>query len=409
MQIETTSFEPAANADETKAALDELMRAFETFKDSNDARLEEIEKNASADVLLEDKVDRLNDELSRLTKLVQRPALDTPRDRHENTEQRAAFSHYLRTGDANMEVLRETKDFDLNNTSSSSFLVPEALVTELNTQLASRSVMRQLATVKQITVGSALQYVRNTTNAGASWLTNDRTKPTKTTTPTFVEEKIDLHEVYSLQKASKQFLEDVDVDVEAWLVDSMLAAFADAEASAFIGAAGDGSSISGLQEATKAANGSATATQVGFIKSGAAGDLNPTGLYEKLLELVFELKPRYRQNAVFLMNGATQGDVRKMKDSANHYLWMPAQGQNLQPNLMGFPVYEESYMPDVVAGAYPIAFGDFKQAYVIVDKPNTGLLRDPYSAQPYVQFLMSRRVGGKVVDTFAYHFLKVAA
>ena len=45
---------------EARAAMHEMMAAFEAFKGANDARLDEIEKKASADTLLEEKVARIS-------------------------------------------------------------------------------------------------------------------------------------------------------------------------------------------------------------------------------------------------------------------------------------------------------------------------------------------------------------
>ena len=45
---------------EARAAMHEMMAAFEAFKGANDARLDEIEKKASADALLEEKVARID-------------------------------------------------------------------------------------------------------------------------------------------------------------------------------------------------------------------------------------------------------------------------------------------------------------------------------------------------------------
>ena len=50
----------ASATPEARAALHEMMAAFEAFKGANDARLSEIEKKASADALLEEKVARID-------------------------------------------------------------------------------------------------------------------------------------------------------------------------------------------------------------------------------------------------------------------------------------------------------------------------------------------------------------
>ena len=66
-------------------------------------------------------------------------------------------------------------------------------------------------------------------------------------------------------------------------------------------------------------------------------------------------------------------------------------------------------MPDVAAGAAPVAFGDFAKGYLIVDRAGISVLRDPYSAKPYVLFYTTRRVGGGVQNFDAIKVLKIAA
>jgi HK97 family phage major capsid protein len=76
---------------------------------------------------------------------------------------------------------------------------------------------------------------------------------------------------------------------------------------------------------------------------------------------------------------------------------------------MGFPVVEAEDMPDIAAGACAVAFGDFKRGYLIVDRAGMRVLRDPYSAKPYVLFYTTKRVGGGVQDYAAIKLLKFAA
>jgi predicted phage gp36 major capsid-like protein len=45
---------------EARAAMHEMMAAFEAFKGANDARLDEIERKSAADALLEEKVARID-------------------------------------------------------------------------------------------------------------------------------------------------------------------------------------------------------------------------------------------------------------------------------------------------------------------------------------------------------------
>lgn len=54
----------ASGTPEARAAMHEMMAAFEAFKGANDARLDEIERKTSADTLLEEKVARIDQAVS---------------------------------------------------------------------------------------------------------------------------------------------------------------------------------------------------------------------------------------------------------------------------------------------------------------------------------------------------------
>jgi HK97 family phage major capsid protein len=71
-------------------------------------------------------------------------------------------------------------------------------------------------------------------------------------------------------------------------------------------------------------------------------------------------------------------------------------------------VVEAESMPDIAANAFAIAFGDFKRGYLVVDRAGVRVLRDPYSAKPYVLFYTTKRVGGGVQDYAAIKLLKFA-
>jgi len=65
-------------------------------------------------------------------------------------------------------------------------------------------------------------------------------------------------------------------------------------------------------------------------------------------------------------------------------------------------------MPDIAANSYSIAFGDFRRGYLVVDRAGVRVLRDPYTARPYVLFYTTKRVGGGVQDFEAIKVLKFA-
>jgi HK97 family phage major capsid protein len=115
----------------------------------------------------------------------------------------------------------------------------------------------------------------------------------------------------------------------------------------------------------------------------------------------------YRQDATFVMNRRTQSSVRKLKDGNGQYLWQPPAQAGGAASLMDFPLGEAEDMPDVASDVF--AIGDFRCGYLVVDRMGVRVLRDPYSAKPYVLFYVTKRVGGGVQDFDAIKLLKFAA
>ena len=142
--------------------------------------------------------------------------------------------------------------------------------------------------------------------------------------------------------------------------------------------------------------------------SCSAGALPASNPSDVLIDTVYALKAGYRQNGSWVMNRKTQAVVRKLKDAQGNYLWQPPATAGAQAQLMGFPLVEAEDMPDIAANATPIAFGNFQRGYLVVDRLGVRILRDPYSAKPYVLFYTTKRVGGGVQDFNAIKLLKFA-
>ena len=106
------------------------------------------------------------------------------------------------------------------------------------------------------------------------------------------------------------------------------------------------------------------------------------------------------------MNRATQATIRKFKDADGNYLWQPPERADLSPTLMNYPIAESEDMPDIASDSFSVAFGDFGRGYLVVDRAGIRVLRDPFSAKPYVLFYTTKRVGGGVQDFDAIKLLK---
>jgi HK97 family phage major capsid protein len=199
------------------------------------------------------------------------------------------------------------------------------------------------------------------------------------------------------------------VDIAAWLADEVSIAFSEAEGTAFI----SGSGVNrprGLLSYDTVADASYAWGKLGYVVSGVAAALTDStnnGI-DALLNLVYAPKQGYRQNARFLMNRKTQSVVRKIKSKTEElYLWQPSVQAGQPATLAGYPIVDDDNMPDIAAGVFPIAFGDFQRGYLIVDRQGVRVLRDPFTNKPYVHFYTTKRVGGGVQNFEALKLLKI--
>ncbi|PWE58181.1 phage major capsid protein [Metarhizobium album] len=410
---QTAAPEIKAVPENLDAAFDDFMQAFEAFKDVNDRRLDEIERKLTADVVTRDKMDRINramDEqkkaLGQLVLKKVRPALgrlDGPSP--EAAEHKAAFDAYIRRGDeAGLRDL-ESKAFSAGTGADGGYLVPPETDTEIGRRLSAVSPIRALATVRQVS-GAVLKKPFSPTGLTAGWVAETASRP-QTATPQLSELSFPTMELYAMPAATQALLDDAAVDIEAWISGEVDIVFAEQEGTAFT--SGDGTNKpKGILSYTTVADASWTWGNIGYIASGAAGAFKSTGPSDALIDTIYAVKAGHRQNAHFLMNRKTQGEIRKFKDADGNYLWRPPASAGQSASLMGFPIAEAEDMPDIGANSLSIAFGDFRAGYLVVDRMGVRVLRDPYSAKPYVLFYTTKRVGGGVQNFEAIKLMKVA-
>jgi len=130
---------------------------------------------------------------------------------------------------------------------------------------------------------------------------------------------------------------------------------------------------------------------------------------DKLIDLVYSLPAKYRQNAAYYMNRLTQGAARKLKDGQGNYLWQPSYQLGQPATLAGERIVEVPDMPDIAADAIAALYGDMEETYLVVDRIGIRVLRDPFTNKPYVGFYTTKRVGGGVANPEAMRALKIAA
>jgi HK97 family phage major capsid protein len=397
---------------ELGAAFSDFMGAFEVFKETNDRRLGDLEKRSSADVVTLEKLDRVDQALdahkARVDELVlkaRRPAIggDAAAVRSGVTlEHKAAFEAYVRAGrDHDLKGL-ETKALTAAS-DDAGYLVPEEVDREIGRRLAQISPIRGISGVRQIS-GTGYKKPFATSGPAAGWVGETDARP-ETAAPVLRELVFPTMELYAMPAATATLLDDAAIDIGQWLAEEIDQAFAEQEGAAFVTGDGDKKPTGFLAYDTVAESAWAW-EKLGYLATGVDAAFPAADPGDVLIDLVYALKAGYRQNASFVMNRRTQAAVRRMKDGDDTYLWQPPAVPGGTASLMNFAVVEAEDMPDMAADAMAIAFGDFRRGYLIVDRMGVRVLRDPYSAKPYILFYTTKRVGGGVQDFDAIKLLK---
>ncbi|WP_022698678.1 phage major capsid protein [Euryhalocaulis caribicus] len=396
-----------AASPETKAAHHDFLSAFEAFKAANDERLAELEKKAAADTLLEDKVGRIDDALTRQKAALDRMALDAARpDLGEAksagpSEAKAAFDAYARQGDA--ARLMQVKSLSAGSDADGGYVVPEETERTIEARLAEASPIRAIASVRRISAGTYRKPV-SLGGAASGWAGETAARP-ETDSPTMDLLEFPAAELYAMPAATQSLLDDALVDLDDWLAGEVRDVFAAQEGAAFV--SGDGvNKPKGFLSYDVAAEGAQDWGELGYLATGVDGDFAASDPLDDLIELIYAPKPGYRANGRFVMNRRTVSRVRRFKDADGNYVWRPAAEAGQASTLLGYAVSEAEDMPDVGSDAMAIAFGDFRRGYLVVDRQGVQVLRDPYSAKPYVLFYTTKRVGGGVQDFDAIKLLK---
>ena len=416
-------------ATETKEAVAAVMTAFEEFKSTNDARLKEIESKGSADPLVEEKLARVEESVAafegmnqKLTNLAnqdkaikaaqeQIDSLETAFNRTgsgagggsvdvKEAEYKDGFSNYLRTDDLeakHREVLRERKALVAGNeTLGGYYVAPSQMSGDIIKDVIEMSPMRSLATVTQ--VGTKSLILKKRTGTFAARRVGETEARTETTGYTTGQVEIDCPEMYAESYISMQMLEDSFFNIESEIASEFAEQFGVKEGAEFVSGIGSANQAEGFLNG----NGLVSQTQ------GEAATLTDA---DGLINLYHGLKTAYATRASWVMNRATLGAVRKLKDGQGQYLWTPGIAGNVPNTILGATYTEMPDMPDIGAGLKPVGFGDWRRGYRITDRILMSVLRDPFTqaSNGYIKFTARKRVGGGVIQGEAIGALTISA
>lgn len=403
-----------------KATVEGVMTAFNEFKATNDVRLKAIEQKGAADPVVTDKlskiesdlakfeginqkltlldaqkksVDELVEKMDRLETAMKRTsASDTPEQKAQRVNLWArAVVHAHTAGVANLSedqrkcleaVQAEYKSLSVSSDTAGGYLAPIELVREIIKGETEVSAFRALVRVRQ-TAMKAVEIPKRTGQFAAQRVAEQGTRA-ETTGLAYGLETMPVHELFALIDISNQMLEDSAFDMQAEIQMEAVEQFAVKEGAEFVSGSGVG-----------AAEGFLTNSGVATTNSGAATAITADGL----ITMKHAIKTAYARNGTFLLNRTTLGSVRKLKDSTGAYIWQPGLAQGKPNTIDGDPYVETPDMPSEAAGAKPVAYGDWRRAYVWVDRISMEMLRDPYTqaTSGNVRFIVRKRSGGQVV------------
>lgn len=290
----------------------------------------------------------------------------------------------------------EWKALSVSNDVSAGYLAPVEFVREIIKGVTEISPMRSLVRVRTTTQRS-VQVPKRTGQFAAVWVAEQGTR-SETEGLAYGLEEIPTHEIYALVDITEQMLEDSAWDMEAEIRMEATEQFAVAEGTALVTGNGSGKPEGFLDH-----------SDVGETVSGSAATIaDANGQANGIIDLYHAIKTAYARNATWVLNRTTLGAVRKLKDGQNQYIWEPGLA-GLRPNtILAQPYVEMPDMPNEGANTFPIAFGDFRRAYTLVDRIQMAMLRDPYTqaTSGKIRFIMRKRLGGQVVLAEAIRKLK---
>jgi len=236
------------------------------------------------------------------------------------------------------------------NTSDDSSLVPETFLDAIQErlQLVGPMLDGSIVTLLNTASGEDIKVPVESTRPLATAI--DEGTSISPLDPTFSSLTLKAQKVAVLTKISREISEDAGIDLEAYLGRTL------------------GTSI-GIKVNNLLTVGTGTVVPNGVVTAAGSGitGATATGAFtaDNLIDLAHSVDGAYaRLGAGWMMRRSTMGALRKLKDSAGQYLYVPAAQVGAPDAFMGLPIYENPDVPAVAAGAKSVLFGWFGSYHV---------------------------------------------
>ena len=369
--------------------VDTLVQSFQEYKSQNDARFENINQEFQAKSAKLEQYEIAKNR-PQMTSKIGETTMDA-------TEYKGAFASYVRRGEEAPLQALEKKGLSTLTDHDGGYMIPQTLVAKLEKDLSDVSVVRRLSNVMQVS-SSSVDLLLNTSGAAAGW-TGEEDAREATDAPKVKKLVVPVHEMYAKPRATQKLLDDASINVDQWLSESVAHRLAELENHAFLYGDGDKKPTGILSYET------ADQASWGHFSHVTYDHAN---LIDNLVDMFAGIKGEYLNDACWLMSRATLAIVRKLKDQDGRHIWQPSLDASTPSTLLGHKVEICDELPALGSNntSTAIIFGNFNRAYQVVDRQGATVLRDPYSAKPYVEFYTTKRVGGNVVNFDSLIMLK---
>lgn len=258
-----------------------------------------------------------------------------------------AFRHYMFTGDRS-QIAAAKATMNETTAGQGGYLVPTLYSNEIVQALKEGSILR-LAGAKVLSVAGTNSFkvptLANTTRA----VKTAESAAFNQAEPTLGEVTFAPIKYTRLSKVTDELLADSRFDVFSQII-------APDAANAFILGENDDFTVG---DGSGDPQGVVVGSSLGKAAAGATAITA-----DEVIDLFHSLSYLYRPNAVWMMNDATLGYVRKLKDSTGQYLWQPGLANGQPPTILGRPVFTNNNMATIATGAKTVLFGDMSYFWI---------------------------------------------
>ncbi len=230
--------------------------------------------------------------------------------------------------------------------------VPTSFRRQLYEHLIENSAIRQTnVTVLTTSTGEPLILPKTTAHTSAGTIVSEGAT-INAVDPTFGQATLNSYGYKKLVYVSSELLRDTAVDVVGYLARSFGEALANGSGADFVVGSGSNKPMGFI-------------TAGSLMVTGATGNAGaPTS--DEVIDLYFSVAEPYARNGWWVARRATIGQIRKLKDANNQYLWQPGLAGSVPNTILDRPYVMDPNVPAAATSATSLAFGDFSR-YVIRD------------------------------------------